>query len=113
MRSVQSMRLFASSAFLYWAVLLCSPARLMAQGATGAAVQGTISGTAGTPVADATVLITNGATGERWQTLTHTDGRFFLDHLSIGGPYRLAVRAIGFEPAEQADVFLSLGQRVT
>jgi hypothetical protein len=107
------MRFFPSIAFVCWAVLLCSPARLMAQGATGAAVQGTVAGTAGTPVADATVLITNGATGERWQTLTHTDGRFFLDHLSIGGPYRLDVRAIGFEPAAQAGVFLSLGQRVT
>jgi len=95
------------------AIVLCSAAQIMAQGATGAAVQGMVAGAAGTPVEDATVLITNTATGERWRTLTHADGRFFLEHLSIGGPYRLDVHAIGFEPASLTGIFLSLGQRVT
>jgi hypothetical protein len=95
------------------ALMLRSGATLWAQGATGAAVQGTISGTGGVPVADATVLITNTATGERWRTYTHTDGRFLLDHLSIGGPYRLEVNAIGFEPAQREGMFLSLGERLT
>jgi hypothetical protein len=95
------------------AIALCSATPLTAQGATGAAVQGTVVGASGTPVEDASVLITNLATGERWQVLTRADGRFFLQHLSVGGPYRFVVRAIGFAPAEQAGVFLSLGQRVT
>jgi carboxypeptidase family protein len=90
-----------------------SAATLWAQGATGAAVQGMISGADSVPVADATVLITNSATGERWRTHTHTDGRFLLDHLSIGGPYRLEVDAIGFEPAQREGMFLSLGERLT
>ncbi|HEX5963424.1 MAG TPA: TonB-dependent receptor, partial [Gemmatimonadales bacterium] len=93
--------------------MLCSATQLTAQGATGAAVQGTVAGVGGAPVSDATVLITNTATGERWRTLTRADGGFFLEHLSIGGPYRLDVHAIGFEPARQTGVFLSLGQRVT
>ena len=100
-------------AVLCLAAVLCTAAELTAQGATGAAVQGTVAGASGTPVADATVLITNIATGERWQTLTRANGRFFLGHLSIGGPYRFEVRAIGFAPAERAGVFLSLGQRMS
>jgi carboxypeptidase family protein/TonB-dependent receptor-like protein len=85
----------------------------MAQGATGAAVQGTVTRADSTPVADATVLVTNTATGERWQTLTRGRGRFFLEHLSVGGPYRVDVRAIGFEPAERTGILVSLGQRAT
>jgi hypothetical protein len=93
--------------------VLCGPSRLAAQGPTGAAVQGTVTGPESTPIADATVRITNTATGERWQTITRGDGRFFLEHLSIGGPYRFDVRAIGFAPADRTGVFLSLGQRAT
>ncbi len=112
MRSLHPMRFFSGRALVVCAIVLCIAGRLTAQGATGAAVQGTVAAS-GAPIEDATILITNTATGERWQTLTHGDGRFFLDHLSIGGPYRLDVRAIGFAPAEHTGVFLSLGQRVT
>lgn len=95
------------------ATVLCAPGRLVGQGPTGAALQGAIVGVDSTPVTDATVLVTNTSTGERWQTLTRGDGRFFLEHLSVGGPYRLDVRAIGFTPADRSGVLLSLGQRVT
>ncbi len=71
-----------------WAVLtLCGAERLGAQGVTGAAVQGTVAGADSVPVAEATVLITNTSTGERWQAVTQGNGRFFLEHLSVGGPY--------------------------
>ena len=107
------LHLFTSCALLCLAIVLGSASQVVAQGATGAAVQGTVAGASGAPVEDATVLITNTATGERWRTLTHADGRYFLQHLSIGGPYRFDVRAIGFAPAERTGVLLSLGQRVT
>ncbi len=80
---------------------LANGGRLAAQGVTGAAVQGTVVGADSTPIADATVLVTNVATGERWRTVTRGDGRFVLDHLSVGGPYRVDVLALGFSPARQ------------
>lgn len=92
---------------------LCGGLPLHAQGVTGAAVQGTVAGADSTPVGEATVLVTNSATGERWQALTQANGRFYLEHLSIGGPYRLDVRAVGFRPAERTAISLSLGQRLT
>jgi hypothetical protein len=95
------------------AVAAAWPVTLAAQGITGAAVQGMVVAVDGAAVVDATILLTNTATGERWQTLTRANGRFFLEHLSIGGPYRLDVRAIGFAPFARAGVFLSLGQRAT
>lgn len=103
----------AACTLICLAIVLCNPGRLMGQGPTGAAVQGVIVGADSVPVADATVLVTNTSTGERWQTLTGGNGRFFLEHLSVGGPYRLDVRAIGFTPADRSGILLSLGQRVT
>ena len=92
---------------------LAGGARLAAQGVTGAAVRGTVFGADSTPIADATVLVTNLATGERWRTVTRGDGRFVLDHLSVGGPYSINVRAIGYSPARRADILVALGQRLT
>jgi hypothetical protein len=85
---------------------------LPAQGVTGGAVQGTVSDSAGTAIEDATVVATNVATGERWQVATRSQGRYAVEHLTVGGPYRVEVRALGFAPAERHDVVLSQGRRV-
>jgi hypothetical protein len=87
--------------------------RLVAQGVTGAALQGTVTGADSAAVQEATVLVTNISNGERWQTATQENGRFFLEHVSVGGPYRIDVRAVGFEPAQKTGIFLSLGERFT
>jgi hypothetical protein len=100
-------------ALLYGWLALAGGGRLAAQGVTGAAVQGMVAGADSTPIADATVLVTNPATGERWRTVTRGDGRFVLDHLSVGGPYSLDVRAIGYSPARRTGIFVALGQRLT
>jgi hypothetical protein len=89
------------------------PGALAAQGITGAAVQGTVVAAGGVPVGEATVLVTNTATGERWQTLTGSTGRYFLEHLAAGGLYRVAIRAVGFAPVERTGISTALGQRVT
>ncbi|MBA2446872.1 MAG: carboxypeptidase regulatory-like domain-containing protein [Chloroflexi bacterium] len=71
-----------------------------------------MTSTAGAAVEEATVRVTNLATGERRETITHSGGRYALDHLAVGGPYRLEVRALGFAPAERTGVAVSQGQRV-
>jgi hypothetical protein len=102
-----------TSALMCIWLALAGVERLVAQGVTGAAVQGTVAGADSAPVPDATVLVTKVATGERWRTATRGDGRFVLNHLSAGGPYRVDVRAIGFSPARRTDIFMTLGQRLT
>lgn len=103
-----------SGQWIAWiALALSSAGRLLAQGVTGAAVQGTVAGADGRHLADATVLITNPTTGERWQSETGPDGRYAVGHLSVGGPYTIVVRAIGYVPASRTDLHLSLGQRLS
>lgn len=93
------------------AVLAASAASVRAQGVTGAALQGFVSDAAGLPLADAVVLVTNTASGERWRTATDAGGRFRFDWLSVGGPYRVEARAVGYLPAANEGLALSLGGR--
>jgi hypothetical protein len=93
--------------------ILLTAATAAAQGVTGAAVHGQVTGPADAPIVEATVLVTNGSNGARWETRTGPQGRFYLEHLSVGGPYRVEVHAVGFAPAERGGIVLGLGQRLT
>ncbi len=88
-------------------------ASLAAQGVTGAAIQGRVTGLDSTAIEDATVLVTNASNGERWQAVTGAKGRYYLEQLSVGGPYLVEIRAIGYAPARRTGVFVALGQRLT
>ena len=80
---------------------------LAAQGVTSAALYGVVRG----PDADAVVTVTNTADGGRWRTTTPAGGRYAFEYLSVGGPYTVEARAIGFGPAGESGIMLSLGQR--
>ena len=84
---------------------------LAAQGVTTAALVGTVTGSDSTALEDAVVTVTNTATGERWQTATRARGSYAFEYLSVGGPYLLEVRAIGFSPGQGPAILLSLGER--
>ena len=84
---------------------------LAAQGVTTAALSGTVTGSDSTRLEDAVVTVTNTSTGERWQTATRAGGRYVFEYLSVGGPYLLEVRAIGFAPEKAPPLLLSLGER--
>jgi hypothetical protein len=86
---------------------------LQAQGMTGAALQGRVLGPDSLAIEDATILVTNTANGQRWQTVSHTKGRYSLEQLSIGGPYIIEVRAVGYAPVRRDGLSLALGQRLT
>jgi Carboxypeptidase regulatory-like domain len=85
--------------------------RVAAQGVTTAALYGVIRGSDSAGIGDAVVTLTNSADGGRWRTTTHADGRYVFEYLSVGGPYTIAARAIGYLPAEQTGLMLLLGER--
>ena len=86
-------------------LLLCLPlASLLAQGTSGAAIEGVVD-----PAA--TVTVTNQATGRRVTFATRADGRFALENVAAGGPYTIEVRAPGYAPARTDGIMLALGQR--
>ncbi|MGH7518113.1 MAG: carboxypeptidase-like regulatory domain-containing protein, partial [Gemmatimonadales bacterium] len=77
---------------------LLAAAPLAGQGVTGAGIEGRVVGVDSAPLEQATVHVTNTSNGERWRTTTSARGRYFLEYLSVGGPYRIEVRAVGYTP---------------
>jgi outer membrane receptor protein involved in Fe transport len=84
---------------------------LSAQGVTTAGIKGVVTGADSAGIPNASVTVTNAATGERWETITGTRGRYALEYLSVGGPYSIEARAIGFTPTGTGGITLSLGER--
>jgi Carboxypeptidase regulatory-like domain/TonB dependent receptor len=85
----------------------------MAQDITDAAIEGRIVSVDSTPVEHAIVHVVNTSNGERWQTTSRAQGRYFIEYLSVGGPYRIEVVAIGYQAARRDSIALTLGQRLT
>ncbi len=84
---------------------------LTAQGVTTAAVFGSVTEADSTTIVDAVISMTNLSTGERWQTATRSRGRYVIEYLSVGGPYVVEARAIGYAPSSRTGIELSLGER--
>jgi hypothetical protein len=72
---------------------------------------GTVTDSDSTALEDAVVTVTNTSTGERWQAATRAGGRYVFEYLSVGGPYVVEARAIGFAPVSVPEILLSLGER--
>jgi len=71
-----------------------------------------VLGTDGAPIDVAAIQVTNLATGARWQALTSSTGRYFVDGVAVGGPYVVEVRRVGFRPVRRTGITFELGQRV-
>jgi hypothetical protein len=88
------------------------PRLLTAQGVTTAAIQGTVAGEDGSPIAGSTVLVTYSPDGSRWEVVTRSTGGYLLEDVAVGGPYRIEARALGFAPEARSGIVLALGQRL-
>jgi hypothetical protein len=97
-----------------WALALAGMAlpsgRVAAQTSTGS-IRGTVSDSAGTPLAGAEVLALNTATGVQRNAATNNRGFYSLSGLTPAH-YRLTVRQIGSAPEARA-VQLQIGQVLT
>ena len=100
---------------MWWAgllPLLAVPELLLAQGITTAALTGTVTHQDGSPIAGSAVTVRHEGDGRRWEIVTGSSGRFLLEGVKVGGPYRVEARAVGFAPAARAGIVLALGQRM-
>lgn len=93
------------------ALLVGGAQLLAAQGITSAAVTGRITSSTRGTVENAIVVLTNTANGARQQTSANSAGRYNFENAPPGGPYRIDVRSIGFQPASKTGITLTLGQR--
>ena len=105
-------RLSARLTLLLLTIALLLPSGLAGQGVTTAAIHGVVTDTSGPPITDANVLAVHLPSGTQYRGLTRSGGAYSIPNMRVGGPYRVSIRAIGFEPKDQDDVFLNLGQNL-
>lgn len=93
-----------------FAVAFAFPSLAAAQGVTTGAVAGFVTDTAGTPLASATVVAVYVPTNTRYRAVTRAGGAYTLPNLRVGGPYRVSVTVLGYQPATRENVFVSLAE---
>ena len=80
----------------------------LAQGVTGSAITGTVTEEGAGPLAGATVLLRNPATGEVFTAVTGSSGDYFIDNVPAGGPYILTAAAANHQATTQENLQLTL-----
>jgi hypothetical protein len=91
-------------------LFLLAPAILSAQGVTTSAMTGIVTDDKGVALPDAVVLAVHVPSGTQYRGSVRTGGIYTIPNMRIGGPYRVTVSFIGFQPKTEENVFLSLGQ---
>src|SRR5512141_21357 len=81
-----------------------------AQGVTTGGVTGFVTDSAGNPLDNAQISITNRTTGFSSRTTSRAGGRFNLPSLEVGGPYTLDARRIGYAPTTRTNIYVQLSQ---
>lgn len=61
-------------------------------------------------LAGATVQAVHTPTGSKYSALSNADGRFSIQNMRIGGPYKITVTFVGFQNEVINDVYLDLGK---
>lgn len=87
---------------------VCLGASLQAQITTSAISGKVVSGNES--VIGATILAIHEPSGTRYGTITNVDGRFNIQGMRVGGPYRVEISYIGYQSAIFKDITLLLGE---
>jgi hypothetical protein len=92
-------------------MLLCgTQVDLLAQGVTTATIGGVVTDERGLNLEAAAIQVIDRSTGFETRGLSHTDGRYLVQGLAVGGPYTVVVRRIGFRAQTRDSLVLALGQ---
>ncbi|MHC2990667.1 hypothetical protein OB13_03370 [Pontibacter sp. HJ8] len=103
------MRTIYKKLFLFL-LLLLSGQLAWAQGATTAAMSGTVRDQSGTALPGATVIAVHTPTNTQYVAGTDAEGRFNILNMRVGGPYTVRTSYVGFQEQVMENITLSLGQ---
>jgi outer membrane receptor protein involved in Fe transport len=81
-----------------------------AQGVTTAAMNGVVVDSKGDPLPGANILAVHLPSGTEYGTTSRVDGRYNLNGLRTGGPYKVTVSFVGYKPQVFEGQVLQLGQ---
>jgi len=82
------------------------------QGSTSATLSGRVSASDGGTLPGATVVAVELSTGTQYGTVTDPNGFYRMPNMNVGGPYKVTISFIGYEPTVKENIFLTLGQNL-
>lgn len=103
-------RYFLLSFFMLLIVTFSLQNYLFAQGVTTAAMNGVIVDSKGDPLPGANIIAVHLPSGTEYGTTSRVDGRYNLNGLRTGGPYKVTVSFVGYKPQVFEGQVLQLGQ---
>ena len=77
---------------------------------TTSGLSGTVSDESGEKLPGATVLAIHEPSGTQYGTITNSEGRFSLQGMRPGGPYKVVVSFVGYSTGNYTDITLYLGE---
>ena len=77
---------------------------------TTSGLSGTVSDESGEKLPGATVLAIHEPSGTQYGTITNGEGRFSLQGMRPGGPYKVVVSFVGYSTGNYTDITLYLGE---
>mgnify|MGYP000975277676 CR=1 FL=1 len=96
--------------FMFTMAFVVSVQSMFGQGSTTSAINGRVFGSNGESLPGATVVAVDVPTGSQYGTVTDLDGFYRLPNLNAGGPFKLTISFVGYEPLVKDGVYLQLGQ---
>ncbi len=76
---------------------------------TTSAVSGQVIDETGQPVIGATVLAVHEPSGTQYGAVTNMDGRYTIQGMRTGGPYKIEISYVGYKKSTYTDLYLELG----
>jgi len=77
---------------------------------TTSSMNGVIKNAAGQPISGATIKVVHEPTGTRYNEVSQKGGRFTILNMNPGGPYKVIIQSVGYQPIERTDIQLALGE---
>ncbi len=97
--------------FLFTGVIVfISITTAYSQGVTTSSVNGKITDELGEPLPGATVIAIHKPSGTQFGNISDRQGYYRIPNMRTGGPYKISVSFVGYQPIERDDIYLGLGQ---
>lgn len=96
--------------FMFAVAFIFSAHAIFAQGTTTSGMNGRVYGSNGETLPGATVVAVDVPSGSQYGTVTDLDGYYRIPNMNVGGPYKITISYVGYEPFVKENIFLTLGQ---
>jgi hypothetical protein len=85
-------------------------ASVCSQGITTSSLEGSVLKMTSDPLSDANVVVVHEPSGTSYGTITRPDGRFNLPNIRTGGPYKITITHMGYDPDVTQNIYFKLGE---